>query len=497
MPLPTAAGHAVPLFRLLLGIADAVALPVYGLALDSRRLQPGDLFLALKGEQHDGRDYLAVAAAAGACAVVAEAGLSSAQRKAAGQLPIVEVAGLDAQAGRIAARFFGQPSERMTTVGITGTNGKTTTSRVLAQLLRAQFGSCGVIGTLGATLGNDAVDAANTTPDAVSLHRQLGEWAADDVAAVVLEVSSHSLVQGRVGGIDFDTAVFTNLTHDHLDYHGDMDSYAAAKARLFAVEGLRHAVINGDDAYAEVMRAAVPAGVEVIEYGVTNSAAAVRASQAAYHHGGLEAQLHTPWGDGLVHSPMAGDFNLANLLAAISAACLNGMPLARALAAIPALTGVEGRMQYVDNDRELQLVVDYAHTPDALAQALRALRAHTAGRLHCVFGCGGDRDRDKRPVMGRAADELSDRVIVTSDNPRHESPLAIIDDILPGISGPHEVEPDRAQAIALAVATAAPGDCILVAGKGHETYQQVGEERLEFSDVAELQRALETSGGAQ
>jgi UDP-N-acetylmuramoyl-L-alanyl-D-glutamate--2,6-diaminopimelate ligase len=320
---------------------------------------------------------------------------------------------------------------------------------------------------------------------------------ADDVAAAVLEVSSHSLVQGRVGGITFDTAVFTNLTHDHLDYHGDMDSYAAAKARLFAVEGLKHAVVNGDDDYAAVMRAAVAPGVEVIEYGIESSSAAVRASDISYHHGGLEAQLHTPWGDGLVHSPMAGDFNLANLLAAISAACLNGMGLELALEVIPELKGVEGRMQYVANERDLQLVVDYAHTPDALAQALRALRAHTEGQLHCVFGCGGDRDRDKRPVMGRAADELADRVIVTSDNPRHEPPMAIIDEILTGISGAHEVEPDRARAIALAVATAAPGDCILVAGKGHETYQQVGAERLDFSDVVELRRALTGDGGAR
>jgi UDP-N-acetylmuramoyl-L-alanyl-D-glutamate--2,6-diaminopimelate ligase len=497
MPLPTSPGHAVPLFRLLLGIADAVALPVYGLALDSRRVQPGDLFLALKGEQHDGRDYLAAVAQAGACAAVVEAGLSAAQRSAAGQMPIVEVPALDMQTGRIAARFYGHPSERLATVGITGTNGKTTTSRVLAQLLRAGFGSCGVIGTLGATLGDDTVEAANTTPDAVSLHSQLADWVADDVAAAVLEVSSHSLVQGRVGGITFDTAVFTNLTHDHLDYHGDMDSYAAAKARLFAVEGLKHAVINGDDDYAAVMRAAVAPGVEVIEYGIESSSAAVRASDISYHHGGLEAQLHTPWGDGLVHSPMAGDFNLANLLAAISAACLNGMGLELALEAIPELKGVEGRMQYVANERDLQLVVDYAHTPDALAQALRALRAHTEGQLHCVFGCGGDRDRDKRPVMGRAADELADRVIVTSDNPRHEPPMAIIDEILTGISGAHEVEPDRARAIALAVATAAPGDCILVAGKGHETYQQVGAERLDFSDVVELRRALTGDGGAR
>ena len=214
------------------------------------------------------------------------------------------------------------------------------------------------------------------------------------------------------------------------------------------------------------------------------------ASGIHYHDAGLEARIHTPWGDGLLHSPLAGDFNLANLLAAISAACLAGMSLDAALEAVATLKGVEGRMQYVPNDRGLQLVVDYAHTPDALAKALVALRAHTDGRLHCVFGCGGDRDRDKRPVMGQMADRFADRVVVTSDNPRHEEPMAIIEDILPGIVGQFEVEPDRAAAIALAVAEAAPGDCVLVAGKGHESYQQVGDERRDFSDVAALQRAL-------
>ncbi len=495
MALPKTPGHAVPLFRLLLGIADAVALPVYGMQLDSRKLQPGDLFIALPGDQHDGRDYLANAVNAGACAVVAEAGVTPEQRATVAQLPLVEVAGLAEQLGLIAARFYGRPSEQMITVGVTGTNGKTTTSRVLAQLLRAHTGACGVIGTLGATLGNDTSAAANTTPDAISLHRQLADWLVEGVSAAVLEVSSHSLVQGRVGGLDFNTAIFTNLTHDHLDYHGDMESYATAKARLFAVQGLRHAIVNLDDDYSDVMLSAVAPGVEVIHYAIDDTSAEVRVSDIAYHHGGLEATVHTPWGDGLVHSPMAGDFNLANLLAAISAVCCNGMPLARALELIPHLQGVDGRMQYVDNERDLQLVVDYAHTPDALAQALRALRAHTAGKLHCVFGCGGDRDRDKRPLMGQAADELADRVIVTSDNPRHEEPLAIIDDILPGISGVHEVEPDRARAIATAVATAAPGDCILVAGKGHETYQQVGDKRFDFSDVAELERALGATGG--
>ncbi len=491
MALPADSRHAVPLFRLLAGVANAVALPVYGLQLDSRRVRPGDTFLAVPGEQHDGRNYIAAAVEAGAVAIVAELGISTQQRLAAGSIPVVEVDGLTQQLGVIASRFYGNPSEQLTTVGITGTNGKTTTSRVLAQLLRAKGGPCGVIGTLGAALANETTEAVNTTPDAVNLQRQLAEWLDLGVESVVLEVSSHSLVLGRVSGMCFDTAVFTNLTHDHLDFHGDMESYAAAKARLFAWEGLKHAVINRDDPWSEGMVAALAPGTELVDYGLKHSNVAVRASEIRYHDSGLEARIHTPWGDGLLHSPLAGDFNLANMMAAISAACLNGMTLDWALTIIPHLQGVDGRMQYIPNDRDLQLVVDYAHTPDALAQALAALRAHTGGRLHCVFGCGGDRDRDKRPVMGRIAAEHADRVVVTSDNPRSEEPLAIIEDIRKGMEIEVDVEPDRARAIALAVNTAEAGDCVLVAGKGHETYQQVGEDRLYFSDVDEIRRTLE------
>lgn len=493
MALPAGSHHAVPLFRLLAGIAEAVALPVYGLQLDSRRVRTGDAFLALPGETHDGRNYIGDAASAGAVAVIAELGVSQQQRRDAAGIPVVEVEGLAAQLGVIASRFYGQPSQHMTTVGITGTNGKTTTSRVLAQLLRAKGGPCGVIGTLGAALGNETTEAVNTTPDAVSLQRQLSDWLGLGVQSVVLEVSSHSLVLGRVSGMHFDTAIFTNLTHDHLDFHGDMESYAAAKARLFAWEGLKCAVINRDDPWSEGMIAAMTPGAELIDYGIARHDTALRASEIRYHDSGLEAKIHTPWGDGLLHSPLAGDFNLANMMAAIGAACFSGMALDHALWVISGLEGVNGRMQYVPNERDLQLVVDYAHTPDALAKALTALRAHTGGRLHCVFGCGGDRDRDKRPVMGRIAEEHADRLIITSDNPRSEPPLAIIEDIRKGVEGDVEVEPDRAKAIALAVATAEPGDCVLVAGKGHETYQEVGAERLHFSDAAELRRALEDS----
>ncbi len=479
---------SVSLEQLLGGIAAAPSLNVSGLTLDSRSVQPGNLFVALPGEQHDGRNYIAAAREAGATAILAEAGVTELQRAAAGSVPVVEVETLASLVGVIAGRFYAEPSRKMHLVGVTGTNGKTTTSRLLAQMLRAHFGECGVVGTLGATLGNAAADALNTTPDAISLQAQLADWSDAAVEHAVLEVSSHALVQGRVNGLVFDTALFTNLTHDHLDYHGDMESYGAAKALLFSHPELRRAIVNLDDPFGEKL--STEAQVEMLGYSLSRSDAAIRASDIRYHDNGLEAAVDTPWGVGTLHSPLAGHFNLSNLLAALGAACIEGVPLDAVLELIPALQGVPGRMQYVPNDRGVQAVIDYAHTPDALSQALTALRAHVDGRLICVFGCGGDRDADKRPVMGQAASENADAIIVTSDNPRGEDPLAIIDDVLAGVSGPVLVETDRAAAIVAAIDLAEPGDCVLIAGKGHETYQQVGAERLPFSDLEHLARVL-------
>jgi UDP-N-acetylmuramoyl-L-alanyl-D-glutamate--2,6-diaminopimelate ligase len=469
---------------------EAAGLQASGLELDSRKLGAGDLFVALPGDMHDGRDYLAQAAAANAVAIAAEPGVSPEQRAAAGPVPVIEVPGLGQGLGDIASRFYGNPSAEMHVVGITGTNGKTTTSRLVAQLLRSHFGDCGVIGTLGSTLGDDVSEAANTTPDAISVHRQLASWRDAGVACAALEVSSHSLVQGRVSAVEFDSAVFTNLSHDHLDYHGDMESYGLAKSRLFRDSKLRAAIINADDPYSEQIGAAVHKSVPVITYSARGAAARLAAWDVKFLDPGLEAQVITPWGDGVLRSPLAADFNLSNLLAAIACACVAGMPLDHALDCAARLQGVPGRMEYVANDWGLQLVVDYAHTPDALQQALTALRAHTRGRLICVFGCGGDRDAAKRAVMGEVATRLSDEVIVTSDNPRNEDPLSIIAEIQAGCGSNITVEPDRARAIASGVELAQPGDCLLVAGKGHEAYQQVGSERLDFSDVEQIRSAL-------
>ncbi len=491
-------GRSVQLLsRLLDGLAVAPAIPVTGLASDSRFVDKGDLFFAVKGESMDGRDFLSQAAAQGAVAIVAEQGVTETQRKSVAAIPVLEIKGLDRVVGEVASRFYGRPSEAMATAGVTGTNGKTTTSRILAHLLRAGGERCGVIGTLGASLDDAVVEAQNTTPGPISLQRQLAEWRDQGTTAVVMEVSSHSLVQHRVAGVRFDTAMFTNLSRDHLDYHGDMATYARAKARLFASEGLEHAVINRDDPWADVMISALASSTTLHLYSLKGGEVAVSASAAHYHGSGLEARVHTPWGDGRLQSSLVGNFNLSNLLAAITAACLAGMDLQDVLNAVSTLVGVDGRMQRVSNDRDLQLVVDYAHTPDALANVLQALRAHTPGQLWCVFGCGGDRDAGKRSEMGRIASELSDRMVITSDNPRSEAPMKIIDDILEGVPTARmrqaAAEPDRAKAIALAVADARPGDCVLVAGKGHEDYQLLGADRLAFSDVAALRQALESA----
>ena len=491
MPQQTPSTTEMELERLLPGIPGVPSLAVTGLQLDSRRLQAGEAFVAMPGEQHDGRNFMADAAAAGAAVIVAEQGLTELQSQAAGGVPVVEVPDLAALVGEMAAAFYRQPADDMLTVGITGTNGKTTTSRVLAQLLRSQLGGCGVMGTLGASLSNSVADAANTTPDAISLQSQLAEWRDQSVPAAVMEVSSHSLVQGRVNGTHFNTAIFTNLTHDHLDYHGDMESYGLAKSLLFRSPGLEAAIINRDDDFAAALERILAPGVQLVEYSL-KPGADVYCGAIDYHDSGLEAHIMTPWGDGLIHSPLAGDFNLSNLLAAVSAACLAGMPLNSALEQVALLSGIDGRMEYVPNDLGLQVVVDYAHTPDALANALKALRAHTRGRLYCVFGCGGDRDRDKRPAMGRIASRHADSLILTNDNPRGEDPMAIIDEVKSGIDGAVDIEPDRAAAIHLAIQAAVDGDCVLVAGKGHEDYQQVGEERLPFSDVEQVRLALET-----
>jgi UDP-N-acetylmuramoyl-L-alanyl-D-glutamate--2,6-diaminopimelate ligase len=472
----------------------SAGLRVSGLALDSRAVRPGDLFLALRGQRHDGRDFLAAAAAAGAVAALVDAATPGAP------LPVFEVAELAQRISAIAGRFYGEPSRALAVTGITGTNGKTTCCQLLAQLFTALEAPAGVIGTLGAgLLGAAPQDTGFTTPDAVATQRLLAELRAAGARRVAMEVSSHSLAQGRVAAVRFHTALFTNLSRDHLDYHAGMDAYRDAKARLFRQPGLQVAVVNLDDPAGRTIAAELPAHVRRLGYSAQGRGAELRVVRADFGAAGIRARIATPWGTGELSSPLPGAFNLANLLAVIAAACGQGFALDAVLAAVPRLRAAPGRMQEVGGGRP-RVIVDYAHTPDALAQALAALRPATEGRLWCVFGCGGERDRGKRPQMGAVAARGADVLVLTSDNPRGEDPQGILAEILAGLSAPQRatvaVMADRRRAIEHAIAAAAAEDCVLIAGKGHETWQEIHGVRWPFDDAAVARAALAARGEA-
>lgn len=493
--------------RLSALLRDFAAVPapldrvVNGIQIDSRRVQPGHLFLACNGLQHRGRDFIVDALARGAAAVAyeAEPGEPPLPALSTGGVPQVAVAALAQRAGGIAERFYGEPSRDLFMIGVTGTNGKTSCSHYLAQALHDTQQPCGVIGTVGNGLLGDLHAGTHTTPDAVSLHALLAELRDNGATRVAMEVSSHALDQGRVNAVAFDVAVFTNLTRDHLDYHGDMASYGAAKRKLFQLAGLRHAVINGDDAFGRALLASLPAEVAAVSYGRSDAVATaiphVRAHAVESHDDGLRMAVTSPWGDGEAELPLLGEFNASNVLAVLATLLAMGFDFHDALRRLGRLQPVTGRMQRFGGGTAPLVVVDYAHTPDALEHALGALRAHTRGRLWCVFGCGGDRDRGKRPLMGAVAARLADCVVVTDDNPRGEDPAHITDEIMRGVGGKADVAVihDRAAAIAHALAHAAVADVVLIAGKGHETYQQIGTQFLPFSDQAVVQRLL--SGG--
>lgn len=493
------------------------AVAIEGVSLDSRQVQPGDLFVAVKGVDTDGTAYIPQAVERGAVAVLVEKDQQVAELveslidDANITVPVIAIENLTEYVSDIAGTFYGQPSGAMAITGITGTNGKTTCSRLLAELLEALPGAAGpgpsaFIGTMGYGMVRDTGyralhDAANksadsgitdtglTTPDAVAMQRILAELRSKGASNVALEVSSHSLVQRRVAGVQINTAVFTNLSRDHLDYHGDLNSYAAAKARLFAMQGLQHAVINIDDAVGRLILANLNPDVKSISYSFEDSAADVYCSTIGLSPEGLRANVITPWGSGEINSPLLGKFNLSNLLAVIAAAAVQGIDFDHILHTLPKLRAVPGRMELVASS-EPAVVVDYAHTPDALEKALQALRVHCSGRLWAVFGCGGDRDIGKRAEMGEIAQRCADHVVVTSDNPRTESAEQIIQHILQGTSREVIVESDRRTAIRQAISMADKNDVILIAGKGHEDYQILGAQRLPFSDQAEARLAL-------
>ncbi len=471
-------------------------------AMDSREVVPGALFLACAGRSAHGLEFLDQALAQGAVAVAWEPDDRWTRERVAGlglELPLAEVPELGRQASAIAGRFYGDPSADLELVGVTGTNGKTSCALFLARALAPEL-PCGVIGTIGNGFPDRLVPGRHTTPDPVRLQALLAQFRDDGAGAVAMEVSSHALDQDRAAALRFDTAVLTNLSRDHLDYHGDMTRYGEAKKRLFHAPGLQAAVINLDDALGRELAAELAgAGPRLIGYGRGDRPA--DAPVDAWLHGeilasddrGLRVAVGGSWGEGEFATPLLGHFNASNLLAVLAVLLQRGLPLATALRRLERLPGVPGRMQpFGGGDRPL-VVVDYAHTPDALEHVLAALRSHTRGRLICVFGCGGDRDRGKRPQMGAIAERLADRAVVTDDNPRSENGDRIVADILEGMARPDTalVRRDRARAIREAIAGAAPGDLVVVAGKGHETTQEVAGVRHPFDDAEQVVRALE------
>jgi UDP-N-acetylmuramoyl-L-alanyl-D-glutamate--2,6-diaminopimelate ligase len=458
-----------------------------GMTADSRKVGAGDLFVAYPGENADGRKFIGQAIAHGASAVIWEQ--NGGHWDTEWNVPNLPVAGLREQVSEIAGEFYGQPSQHLWMIGVTGTNGKTSCSQWLAQCLGALGNKCAILGTLGNGFPNALSEAINTTPDPIVLQGLLADFLAQQADAVAMEVSSHGLAQGRVNGLKFDVAMLTNLSRDHLDYHGNMEAYAEAKAQLFDWPGLKCAVLNADDEFGERMALRLHGqGKKVLTYGLNGGA--VSCTALRFTENGIAMEIMTPWGGAETAVPVVGRFNAANVLAVLATLLASDIPLDKAVGALQHIRPVPGRMQQLGGGNRPLVVVDYAHTPDALAKVLTSLREQTRGRLICVFGCGGNRDKGKRPLMGEAASSLADMAVVTSDNPRHESPQQIIDEIIAGMSGNYLVESDRAAAIARAISHAAAGDTVLLAGKGHEAYQQVGDEKLPFNDLEVAERVL-------
>ncbi len=491
-----------------IGYTDPSADPVVGgLTLDSRQVEAGWLFLACRGRATHGLDHVQQAVRHQAVAVVCEPGADWSMERIArlrGKLPIplVVVPQLRPHVGRMAARFYGDPSRALSVAGITGTNGKTSCSHFLAQ---AQLPRCGIVGTLGVGFPGALRPTGHTTPDAVTLQRALATMRAEGATAVAMEVSSHALDQGRVNGVHFDVAVLTNLSRDHLDYHGDMAAYGAAKRLLFEMEGLGCAVINSDEAFGREIATGLDPSLFVVLYGlelppipVDRVVQWVHGAAIEHHAGGMRIQVESSWGCGEIDSRLFGDFNARNLLAVLSVLLYRGMALEQALARLGEVTTVPGRMELFRAEGRPSVIVDYAHTPDALEQVLKALRPHCKGRLVTVFGCGGERDAGKRPLMGHVAERYSDRVILTDDNPRNEDGEWIIGEILNGVEQSENivVERKRAEAIRVAIETAERDDLILVAGKGHEEVQSIGDLELPFSDREAVATLLGLKGSA-
>jgi len=484
---------------LLAGIAAAPALVITGLALDSRAVRKGDAFIALRGASHHGLEHQQEAIAAGASALLWDPDEGRKPDALPGHIAQVAVPGLRSRLGEIADRFYGAPSSRLAVAGVTGTNGKTTCAWLLASAVNGITRRGAYLGTLGSGFPPELAAAGLTTPDVVTLHRQFRVLSDAGATHVAMEVSSHALDQGRIDGVRLRVAAFCNLSRDHLDYHVSIERYAFAKQRLFQLPGLEHAVINTGDPVGARFAAALAPGVTLTSVAVGGACPVtgrfIHVERIDAAADGLALDIVGHFGRRRLQSRLVGEFNAENLAITLGLLLAWGVDVDEALASLARGTAPPGRMEGFRLPNGALAIVDYAHTPDALAKVLTALRAHATGRVLVVFGCGGDRDTGKRALMGAAAERLADRVIVTDDNPRSEDPDRIVGMILSGLSSPARalVERDRGLAIRAALAEAGPRDVVLIAGKGHEDYQLVGAERRHWSDREFLQRQ---AGGA-
>ncbi|EOI5797904.1 UDP-N-acetylmuramoyl-L-alanyl-D-glutamate--2,6-diaminopimelate ligase [Cronobacter dublinensis] len=478
-------------------VANLPARALREMTLDSRVAAAGDLFVAVVGHQADGRRYIPQAIAQGVAAIVAEAKgeATDGEVREIHGVPVIYLSQLNERLSALAGRFYDEPSERLRLIGVTGTNGKTTTTQLIAQWCQLLGETSAVMGTVGNGLLGKVSPTENTTGSAVDVQHVLAGLAGQGASVAAMEVSSHGLVQHRVAALKFAASVFTNLSRDHLDYHGDMDHYEAAKWLLFSSHHYGQAIINADDDVGRRWLTQLPDAVAVsMENNINPDCHGrwLRADSVEYHDRGATLRFSSSWGEGEIDSRLMGAFNVSNLLLALATLLALGYPLAALLASAPRLQPVNGRMEVFSAPCKPTVVVDYAHTPDALEKALQAARLHCAGKLWCVFGCGGDRDKGKRPLMGAIAEQFADVVVVTDDNPRTEDPKAIIADILTGMldAGRARVVEGRAEAVTNAIMQASENDVVLLAGKGHEDYQIVGTRRLDYSDRVTAARLL-------
>ena len=496
-------GNLLPDLNLGKNLAD---LSISGLSLDSRQVTPGDLFFAIPGNIGDGRDYIDSSLQSGARIVLYQ----SDKRLSFKNERVLPIVNLNQKISEISGRFYSYPSKKLSLTGITGTNGKTTCAQLLANLLSVISGPTGIIGTLGygSVVANniDLISKGMTTPDPITIQSVLADFVRNNIEQAVVEVSSHGISQYRIKSLSFDTAVFTNLTHDHLDYHGDLSNYSMAKKELFAMPGLKNAVINIDDPIGSEIARDLPLSVNKFSFSLDNPKANIYADKLEITTTGIKARINTPWGEGELNSRLLGKFNLQNLLAVCGAACCQGIDFLNVIKKLSVLENIPGRMELINkseimnNQKKISptVIVDFAHTPDALRNVLKVLRENCEGKLWCVFGCGGNRDTEKRGIMGKIAAELADNLVITNDNPREECPEEIATQIFSGITSIKQFASpftkiilDRREAINFSIKSAAKKDVILVAGKGNESLQFLGSGSLPFSDRIEAKLALE------